>query len=887
MLAEALDCVPCLIFTLGSGGYVQSTNQWAEQYLGAANAKAGTSVRTFVEADDLNVVRTAISDVSAMRSHIKFDARLLRADGSFRWHTVHLKSARGELRASESTAVIVVAVDVHECKRAWRMYEESEQRLRSAFEAADIGAWDWDLVEGVAQVTPVVARLYGIDESISSVPLDTLWLSVIPEHRDCFAARLREGCLSRVPFQIDFAISPQAGKSRWLRMRAQSRDGSTSTSLPRKVFGVTFDITGARAAEAALAVSERRYRELARSSGALVWSSDREGHVYPLDGHWWPYAGFSPDQRPSERWLDLLHPADQQSVLDRWEAALHEPQPCEASFRLRRIDDVYRSMHARAVPLFDEKGEVQEWFGTLTDVTEERNARAASEAQHLRLRLAMEAANIAIVTLNLQTFAIAVEATATNTAAGTPAQRVEIPYDVAFARINPEDRPGLDRGIRCLIAGSERAVAFELRVNLADGEHWMTGSAVLERAEDGTASNIVGSLLDISDRKRMELALRDADKRKDEFLAMLAHELRNPLAPLRTVVAVLKRGSTLREPADLISLMERQITHLTRLVDDLLEVSRITQGRISLKREPLLLGAVVYGAAEAVASSVEDQSQTLTVDIPKETVWLCGDPTRLSQVIVNVLNNSIKYTPAGGSISLSADIDEEQISISIRDTGAGISQELLPHIFDLFTQGEQTLDRSNGGLGIGLSLVRKLVEMHDGSINIESAGAGTGTTVTMRFPRLNHERPTTIATQPDISAPSARLRILIVDDNRDAADSLGLVCEEEGHLVCVCHSSHDALCRHQAFSPDVALLDIGLPDIDGYALAANLRNNASRVPLLIAITGYGQADDRLRALSAGFQHHFVKPVDINALLELLSAFDPGAGTAAKRPPSRE
>jgi CheY-like chemotaxis protein/anti-sigma regulatory factor (Ser/Thr protein kinase) len=276
---------------------------------------------------------------------------------------------------------------------------------------------------------------------------------------------------------------------------------------------------------------------------------------------------------------------------------------------------------------------------------------------------------------------------------------------------------------------------------------------------------------------------------------------------------------------------------------------------------------------------IEERRQTLTIDVPKEAAWVCGDSTRLAQILVNVLNNSVKYTPSGGRIELSADVDDSNVTIVVRDDGAGISKDVLPHIYELFTQGERTIDRSKGGLGIGLSLVRKLVELHAGSINVDSDGPGTGTTVTMRFPRLRHEGPV-LQTNPQTGdAARAPLNIIIVDDNQDAADSLGLLCEEEGHHTCVCYGSHDALERVTAFSPDVALLDIGLPEMDGYELAGRLRAKGRKVPLLVAITGYGQADDRLRAQAAGFDHHFVKPVDISALLKLLE--ESGSKTVAR------
>jgi CheY-like chemotaxis protein len=319
--------------------------------------------------------------------------------------------------------------------------------------------------------------------------------------------------------------------------------------------------------------------------------------------------------------------------------------------------------------------------------------------------------------------------------------------------------------------------------------------------------------------------------------------------------------------------MQRQVEHMTHIVDDLLEVSRITQGRIALKREPILVCTAVYHAVEAVAGMAQARAQHMYVEVPDATNWVFGDVTRVSQILVNILNNAIKYTPEGGSISVTAHADEAWVSIVIGDTGSGISPDLLPKIFDLFSQGERTLDRSEGGLGIGLSLVKKLVEMHDGRIAIQSPGPGLGTTVVVDLPRLHHQERHSGATLSALDAqPEAAVRrILIVDDNRDAADSLAMLCETENHVTRVAYSPAEALEAAQEFKPDVALLDIGLPGMDGYELAKRLRKKGETTPLLIAITGYGQAEDRMRAQAAGFDLHFVKPVNVESLLKALSA----------------
>ncbi|WP_309839401.1 PAS domain-containing protein [Caballeronia sp. LZ065] len=816
------------------------------------------------------------------------DARLRREDGEYRWHALHLENPVVSDQVTSGRCVLI-AIDIHAYKCAWLAHEQTEHRLQCAPEAAATGALEWDAGAGIAHIRAVLARLYGQDELIKAVPLDVLWNKVVPEQRALFRRAVFEGLACQGPFEFEFQVGPSSDTPRWLRMRAEARDQApVQASTATTVFAVTSEISSGRTTRAMLARSERRYRELARSSAALIWSADQTGAMRPVEGEeseWETFTGLPSEMLVGHGWLDSVHPADREQLRKVWSEALQGHSAREATFRMRRADGVYRFMHARAVPMRDEAGRLAEWFGTTKDVTDQHNAKVVSEERHVRLTLAMEAANIVIVTLGLQDYLVTIEgANAGARVRGQSPRQLKVAYDVALARVVRDDRQALEEGIRRLVSNEGDYADFEFRIRRADGEHWMTGSALLRRGNDGTPESIIASMLDISDRKNMELALRDAHKRKDEFLAMLAHELRNPLAPLRTGVTLLQRKATNKDPQEIVALMDRQISHLTRLVDDLLEVSRITQGRITLAREPLLVGAVVYAAAEAVASLVEERSQTLTVDVPRDTARVFGDATRLSQIIVNVLNNSIKYTPRGGSISLRACTDESQVTVIVSDTGAGVAKELLPRIFELFTQGEQTLDRSKGGLGIGLSLVRKLVELHDGTISVASPGPGHGTTVTMRFPRLRTARPTVPAPSAPAATQRSTLRVLIVDDNRDAADSLGLVCEDEGHVVCVCYGATDALERLASFFPDVALLDIGLPEMDGYELASRARAKGARQPVLVAITGYGQLDDRLRAQSAGFDHHFVKPVDISALLTLLNSLQAG-GSAERLPPS--
>jgi signal transduction histidine kinase len=368
-----------------------------------------------------------------------------------------------------------------------------------------------------------------------------------------------------------------------------------------------------------------------------------------------------------------------------------------------------------------------------------------------------------------------------------------------------------------------------------------------------------------------EDALKQAHRRKDEFLAMLAHELRNPLAPIRHAVQILRmQGAALAESRWSIEMIDRQVDHLARLVDDLLDVSRITEGKITLQREPVEVRAIIARAVEASRPAIDTHKHRLVVSDPPVGLRVDGDVVRLTQAVANLLNNAAKYTPTGGRISLSADADRERVVLRVTDTGVGIPADVLPYVFDLFMQAHQSLDRSTGGLGIGLTLVKRLVEMHGGSVTATSEGPGRGSEFVVTLPRLAEERPSPAAVAPDVPVAAACCRILVVDDNLDAADSLAMLLNLGGHETRVAPDGPTALGIAPTFRPHAVFLDIGLPGMDGYEVARRLRQeSATARSVLVAITGYGQHEDRRRSEAAGFDHHLVKPVEWDALQSVL------------------
>jgi len=449
----------------------------------------------------------------------------------------------------------------------------------------------------------------------------------------------------------------------------------------------------------------------------------------------------------------------------------------------------------------------------------------------------------------------------------------------------PEDRPRIQNDVLPVVLRDGRW-SGEVRFR-----HFQTGATIPvvwsvvclkdEASDQPIALACISS--DLSDRKRLEESLRQrADelaedaRRKDEFLAVLAHELRNPLAPIRNALQVIRLGG---HDAALVEQMramaERHVDYMTHLVDDLLDLSRISRGLLRLLKEALDVAQPVQQAVEGVQPLVRERGLTLSVALPAEPVYIEADPTRLQQVVGNLLSNAVKYTDSGGTILLTASPEGENLVLRVRDTGIGIPADMLPHIFDLFVQAERRLDRSQGGLGIGLTLVRRLVEMHGGTVTAHSDGPGRGSEFVVRLPALVEERKEELLRRPpdpeQPGSPSGCRRILVVDDNVDAAESLALLLSLEGHEVRTAHDGPAALTAAQGEPPDLVILDLGMPGMDGYEVARRLRAMpGSNDVLLVALTGWAQEDDRRRCYEAGFDGHLPKPVELNALRQFLA-----------------
>ena len=515
------------------------------------------------------------------------------------------------------------------------------------------------------------------------------------------------------------------------------------------------------------------------------------------------------------------------------------------------------------------------------DVTEQKRAEESLRASEERLRLAIQAENMAWWDVNIATGEAVWSESHFLILGYKPTANHEATFEMWKRRIHPEDRQTVLDALEK--ARQEHALFSQEHRILRDGgeEVWLAPIGHFHYDSAGEAVRFVGVFFDITERKRIEQELRhlaaelsEADRRKDEFLATLAHELRNPLAPVRNAVEILRLKSEnepeLRRGQEVI---ERQLGHLTRLIDDLLDISRITRNKLELRKETVRLADVIRGAVESSRPAIDECGHELTVTLPPEPIDLNGDMVRLTQVFMNLLNNAAKYTPARGRIWLTAERQANEAVVSVRDTGIGISPKKLPQLFEMFFQIETTLERSHGGLGIGLWLVRRLVELHGGSVEARSEGLNKGSEFIVRLPILVEQSQvqSSEGSRPMEKPAATGYRIVVVDDNHDSAESLAMLLRLSGNEVRTAHDGLEGVRVVEEVRPQVALLDIGMPKLNGYEACRRIREQPwGKDLVLIALTGWGQEEDRRRTEEAGFDAHTVKPVDHSTLMNLLA-----------------
>ncbi|HKU40275.1 MAG TPA: ATP-binding protein [Polyangiales bacterium] len=594
-----------------------------------------------------------------------------------------------------------------------------------------------------------------------------------------------------------------------------------------------------------------------------------------------------------EAWLALVHPEDRDRAQATVVAAVEACSSYETEFRFVRPDGSIGWQHARGHIVQDESGRAQFLRGIVLDVTARRVAEdarkslaAALQHNEARYRAFVSLSSEGIWRIELKQpvpihlpadeqieafYACGYLAECNDAMARMYGyERAEELHGARLGDLLVRDDPRNHAYLSAFISSGYRLGGAESQELDRFGKRRVFENSLVGVIEDGALRSAWGTQRDVTSQVAAREQAEEASRSKDEFFAVLGHELRNPLSPILTALELMKLRDPHAFPKER-AIIERQVKHVVRLVDDLLDVSRMTRGVISLDRRPLDLADAIAAGIELASPLLEHRAHHVSVNVAPGLI-VDGDPTRLGQVFANLLTNAAKYTPSGGRITVTGAAEGGEARITVRDTGIGIRPDILPRVFEMFVQERQTIDRADGGLGLGLAIVRSLVTLHGGRVEAHSEGSGLGSELVVHLPLIDHAPARAATGETPRTAPAAgAVRVLIVDDNRDAADLLADALATWGHVVQVANDAADALKMLEHWRPEVALLDIGLPVMDGYELARRIRANAALQGMrLLAVTGYGQAEDREAALRAGFDEHLVKPVDLASLRAALT-----------------
>lgn len=747
---------------------------------------------------------------------------------------------------------------------------QTEQRLRLAMQGGRMGTWEIDLGSGSMTCSDAFRANLGFAPA-ADVDYAQLTGAMLDGDLQHWQAVVHAAIANAGDFEIEIRVRWPDGSLHWAHMRGTCASDGAGNVIA--LSGISLDLTASKHQEETLRLTLAA-GEVATWNWDIVadrvTADSNMARLFPVDAI---------EAAPLARYLEIIHPDDRAQVKAHIALAIAEHSPFEASYRVRASDGQYRSVIARGRAEYAADGTPLQLPGVILDITRQKqveDALRSSEERYSALIDLMDEAFCVIEMLYDEQ--------------GRPVDFRYLEGNPAFVKQSGLDN-AIGKTIRSIVPDHDQHWFDLYDQVLKSGEpvRYENEAVAMERWFEvfaarlgGPGSRLLAVLFsDISERKRSENQLRqladnlsEMDRRKTEFLATLAHELRNPLAPIRNGLQIMRLAAD--KPATVArvrDVMERQVNQMVHLVNDLLDVARITRGQIELKLERADLKSIIAGAVETSIPLIEASRHQLQLELDEQPLPLMADPTRLAQVLGNLLNNAAKYTPTGGHITLRAVRDGQQALIEVQDSGVGIPVESLSSVFDMFTQVGQNMGRAQGGLGIGLSLVRRLAELHGGNATAASPGAGLGSTFTVRLPLLaTATAAPAIPAAPGIAASSHRFRVLVVDDNVDAADTLAAVLDMMGHATQVAHDGAQALALTPQFLPDVIFLDIGLPGMSGYDVARALRQTAAGANVvLVALTGWGAENDRSQSSAAGFDHHLTKPANLLAIGELLAS----------------
>lgn len=647
-----------------------------------------------------------------------------------------------------------------------------------------------------------------------------------------------------------------------------------------RILSTSRDITEARFANEKVRVSEERFRSLVAATAAIVWNASGAGRFNVEQSGWTEFTGQLFESMKDFGWLDAVHPDDRERTAALWNDGIASGAMYEIEHRLRRRDGQFRHMSVRAVPIKAEDDTITEWVGVHADIHDFKTAQTIHKDTEERVRLATESAKLGLWVWYPDTDHVVWENTRPFEIFGvTPTRSPVSAREFLTDFIHPDYIAEFGHAIaRTIETGTH--FNFECQISRPDGKlRWVEFFGNRQESIGGEPLRLIGTVADITASKDREEELRclaanlsEADRRKTEFLATLAHELRNPLAPIRHGLQLMRtHGEDVETFNQVRDMMDRQVNQMVHLVDDLLDIARITNGKVELRKEYAIVGDLVRMAVETSSPLINASAHHLNLDVPEDPIHVFVDSGRISQVLSNLLNNAAKYTPSGGTICVKVTREANEVAISVTDNGVGVEPESIDAIFGLFRQVGLDFERSQGGLGIGLSLVRQLVELHGGTASATSGGIGTGSTFTIRLGLIDDAPEPAVGTSPSNVDEAKRLKILVADDNEDAAHILAMLLQISGHVTEVVHNGQAAINLAREFQPDVAFLDIGMPGMNGYEVAKALRHIPSLAGLtLFALTGWGGEQDRALSREAGFDRHLIKPVDMKRIDSLLA-----------------
>ena len=711
--------------------------------------------------------------------------------------------------------------------------------------------------------------------TVRGVKWTSLWTE---ENRHAIEAAIAAAKSGR-NYSLNLACPTAKGSPRWWDVTVSPILGNTGEIT--RILSVSRDITEARFATEKVRVSEERFRSLVTATAAIVWGMSGSGQFSDEQPGWSAFTGQLFEAMKGLGWLDAIHPDDRQKTASLWDQAIATGGIFEAEHRLRRADGQFRHMSMRAVPIQGPDDTVIEWIGAHTDIHDRISAEAVLRDNEERVRLATESAELGLWVWHPGTDEVIWENHRPYEIFGLSLDAPPITARRFLTDfVHPDHVAEFGHAVKYTIETGAR-MHFQGRIRRTDGElRWVEFFGNLQQPLSGDPLRIIGTVADITGSKQREEELRrlaanlsEADRRKTEFLAVLAHELRNPLAPIQHGLDLIRTQAGNSKTLDKVrNMLERQVNQMVRLVNDLLDVARITSGKVELRKRRAEISDLVRVAVETSMPLIEASRHNFSINLPDESMAVYVDPERIAQVISNLLNNAAKYTPPGGVITLDVSHDVGEVIVSVTDNGIGIAPEAIGTVFDLFRQVGQDIERAQGGLGIGLSLVRQLVELHGGTTSAESPGEGGGSTFGFRLAMIDAPAAPVLQDEPELpSIEPKKLRILIADDNIDAAEIFSLLLEVAGHDTDIANDGHAALKMVRELNPDIAFLDIGMPGMNGYEVAKAIRAIARLADVtLVALTGWGSEQDRELSKNAGFDHHFIKPVDMRIIEKLLA-----------------